>query len=333
MAAFELSLPAPLVSRFRALISHATHIVVTVHRYPDEDALGAALACKLSLGQQKPAICYCPAPLPPLFSAYRHLCSTQKPLLNRKTLVICCDTVPSRTHLAKEIKTSNCSTVVIDHHPAAHDKRRLNLTFASASSASEIMTRLLISLQHELTPYQATLLLSGILVDCGFFQYPNTSALTLRVAAFLVARGAHPASIFRLIKKGKRLADYKIRGLALRRLRINSENAALSVITQKDLRQYKANFQALNGLANYLGTIPHTRYALLLAEFLPGRIKGSLRAFSAQEKLLLLAKSFGGGGHQQAAGFRVRGSIIKRGKYWQLASPPASRLANRTSSG
>ena len=82
--------------------------------------------------------------------------------------------------------------IKIDHHPAVENYANENYVLDSCAAASEFVGRILFSKVFKnkvVTKNAAKYLYSGIVGDCGRFQYPSTSKDTFDVAAKLVNTG------------------------------------------------------------------------------------------------------------------------------------------------
>lgn len=82
--------------------------------------------------------------------------------------------------------------IKIDHHPAVENYANENYVIESCAAASEFVGRILFSKvfkKQVVTKNAAKYLYSGIVGDCGRFQYPSTSKDTFDVAAKLVNTG------------------------------------------------------------------------------------------------------------------------------------------------
>jgi phosphoesterase RecJ-like protein len=68
-----------------------------------------------------------------------------------------------------------------------------------------------------------------------------------------------------------------------------------------------------------LNTLPQAKFALLLTEYEPGKIKGSLRSEPHKGvDVSRIAQQLGGGGHTLAAGFEVAGHLKKVDGKWRI---------------
>jgi nanoRNase/pAp phosphatase (c-di-AMP/oligoRNAs hydrolase) len=68
-----------------------------------------------------------------------------------------------------------------------------------------------------------------------------------------------------------------------------------------------------------MNTLPDTKFAMLLCEYQPGKIKGSLRSEPHKGvDVSAVAKRLGGGGHKLAAGFEVEGCLVEKNNMWRV---------------
>src|SRR5439155_706150 len=98
----------------------------------------------------------------------------------------------------------------IDHH---HDNTRFgqtNLIVPNASSTGEVLRDVFAELGVELTPEIAEALYIALVTDTGRFQYSNTTAKALRLAAELVEAGADVHAIFRRVYETVQFAKLKL---------------------------------------------------------------------------------------------------------------------------
>src|SRR5205814_2179771 len=108
----------------------------------------------------------------------------------------------------------------IDHH---HDNTRfgqINLIVPNASSTGEVLRDVFAELGVDMTPEIAEALYIALVTDTGRFQYSNTTAKALRLAAELVDAGADVHRIFRGVYETVQFAKLKLLARALERATI-----------------------------------------------------------------------------------------------------------------
>ena len=91
-----------------------------------------------------------------------------------------------------------------------------------------------------------------------------------------------------------------------------------SVLTEDDLKEIGATDEDLDGFVELLNNMPQARFALLLRQD-GDTVKGSLRSEPSKKvDVSKIAKSFGGGGHKLASGFKIDGKLVREGDNWAI---------------
>jgi bifunctional oligoribonuclease and PAP phosphatase NrnA len=300
-----------------ALREHDRFLVVT-HENPDGDALGSLLATTLALRQLgKDVIMYLagegPLPREYAFMSLDGLARELPADMEERTLVaVDCakadrmgpDTTPiDRARLV----------IDIDHH---HDNSRfgdLNLIVADASSTGEVLRDVFAALGVELTPEIAEPLYIALVTDTGRFQYSSTTPKSYRLAAELIEAGADFHAVFREVYESLELAKLKLLARALERARVlEGGRIIVSYLLRPDFAEVGAAEPYSEGIIDFLRAVEGSELAVLIRE--PPRDTGptrrvSLRASIDELDVSAIARTFGGGGHRQAAGFSSEASI------------------------
>ncbi|OQA52424.1 MAG: Bifunctional oligoribonuclease and PAP phosphatase NrnA [candidate division WS2 bacterium ADurb.Bin280] len=201
----------------------------------------------------------------------------------------------------------------IDHHPSNEKFGKINLVELVATSTSEILVSLFESLSKDnqiIDADVATCLLTGLIYDTSSFQNVNTTPKSLTIAAQLVAAGARQQEIVKNLYKTKSMETLKLWGLVLTKVSEDKENKFLySSVSREDLEKTGADESALSGVIDeLLKSATEVDFALLLSER-QGYVHGSLRSIAKGVNVARIAESFGGGGHEVAAAFRVNGTL------------------------
>lgn len=315
---------AEVTARLRA----ARHVLIGTHEHPDGDAVGGSLALLHALRLQgKSVTAYIPDPAPEFLQflpGFEEL-TTTPPRVSDFDLVVLLDyTQLYRTHLEEAVK-AHPNTMCIDHHYDNKGEARLNLIVPEAAATAHILTELFKTTGVPFTRDIATCLLTGIFTDTGSFMHDSTTPEILELAAELMSKGARLAHIAHETYQKKDLPSLRIWGRALSRVLVNQKTgAAVSLITKEDLEECRATLDDLSGVVNLLNTLPNTTFALLLTEYEPGKVKGSLRSEPHKDvDVSKIAQRLGGGGHKLASGFEVDGHIMRRDGMWRIL-PAAS---------
>lgn len=201
----------------------------------------------------------------------------------------------------------------IDHHPSNEKFGKINLVELVATSTSEILVSLFESLSKDnqiIDDDAATCLLTGLIYDTSSFQNVNTTPKSLTIAAQLVAAGGRQQEIVKNLYKTKSMETLKLWGLVLTKVNEDREHRYLySSVSREELDKTGADESALSGVIDeLLKSATEVDFALLLSER-QGYVHGSLRSIAKGVNVARIAESFGGGGHEVAAAFRVNGSL------------------------
>jgi phosphoesterase RecJ-like protein len=330
MSNLLLSSHATTVQQAWHALQGTRRVLIGTHEHPDGDAVGSSLALWHVLRQQgKEVVVYVPD-APSLAYAFLpgiETLTTTKPEAAQFDAIVLLDyTQLYRTHLEAEY-LRHPLTICIDHHYDNPGQGQFALVVAQAAATAHILAELFKMVGVPLTRDVATCLLTGIFTDTGSFVHDSTTPDILNIAAELMSRGARLSHIAHETYQKKDLPSLRIWGRALSRILINAKTgAAVSLITAQDLKECEATLDDLSGVVNMLNTLPQTKFALLLCEYQPGKIKGSLRSEPHKGvDVSQIAKRLGGGGHKLASGFEVDGHIVEKNGEWRIESAQSHR--------
>jgi phosphoesterase RecJ-like protein len=300
-----------------ALREHDRFLVVT-HENPDGDALGSLLATTLALralGKDAEMYLAGTAPVPREYALMQldDLKRELPPDFEERTLVAVDCAKAERMGPDPTLVRRAAFVVDIDHH---HDNTRfgnVNLIVPDASSTGEVLRDVFRELGLEITPQIAEPLYIALVTDTGRFQYSNTTPKALRLAAELVEAGADVHAVFRQVYESVEFARLKLRARAFERARVlEGGRIVITHILRSDFTDVGAAEAYSEGIIDDLRAVEGSELAALIREppsVDPPRRRVSLRASIDELDVSAIARSFGGGGHRQAAGFSSDASI------------------------
>ena len=280
------------------------------HVHPDADVLGTLLALGLALEARGWSVRYGgPHPPPavlgflPGIERYARLPRVDEPF---DVIVLTDCPNPDRTEgLLEQARRGGGAVLNIDHHP---DNRRygdVNWIEPSAAATGEMVYHHGVALGARITPDVATNLFTAIHTDTGSFRYSNTTEETFRIAAALVAAGARPALVSGHLYERRTGDALRWLGEALRRIEVSADGRVAWLALPSGI--VPESFVEAEELVNYPRSIESVRVACFLRQ-LGDHVKVSLRA-KGDVNVNRIAARFGGGGHPNAAGFTVPGSL------------------------
>jgi bifunctional oligoribonuclease and PAP phosphatase NrnA len=308
---------ADLVAVAEALRSN-DRFIVTTHENPDGDALGSLLATTFALrelGKDADMYLFGEVPIPNEYEFMDFAGIVRGPNPDSSDRVVVALDCANERRLGPESALLEKAQLVvdIDHH---HDNTRfgkVNLIVGHASSTGEILADVFRELGVSLTPEIAEALYIAVVTDTGRFQYANTTAKALRLAAELVEAGADVHRVFQGVYENVAFAKLKLVARALENAEVfEGGRVVVSHLEREDFEHAGAEEPYSEGIIDYLRAVEGTELAALIRE--PPTANGpthriSLRTTEADLDVSAIARKSGGGGHRQAAGFSSEASI------------------------
>jgi bifunctional oligoribonuclease and PAP phosphatase NrnA len=289
----------------------ADKFLLTTHENPDGDALGSLLGMHGVLTQLgKDALMYLSPDEFPLPHEYRDMENRDivgappADMDERVAVFLDCGNIDRMP--VDFLQREGIHILNIDHH---HDNTRFgtaNLVDPHASCTAEIVWRLVKELGAELTTEIARALYVGLITDTGRFMYENTSAEAHTMAAELIEAGVQPHVLYSRIYESLPLERITLLSRALSTIRRFDEGTVTMLhLTAEDFEQTGAVENDSEGIIDHARAVEGTAVAVLVRELTGDRVgkrKVSLRATDGRVDVSEIARSFGGGGHRQAAG-------------------------------
>lgn len=305
------------INQFRELVRAGSSVVLTTHLNPDGDGLGSQLALAAFLQQRGVAthiINHDAVPLPYRFLdpagslISRYDPSVHDPILRSATCILIVDTNHASRlgQLETAVNTSPARTVIIDHHPDPGTSASLALVDIDASSTGQIVYRLLDALEGlPVSAHVANALYTAIMTDTGSFRFPKTDSAVHRMVADLIDMGADPVSTYQHVYEEGPANRLQLLGEALSGLRMAHEGRVCYLtVTREMFARTQTSEIDTDAFVPITLTIGGVQIGLMITE-LEDCIKINFRSkgdIPANE----LAQLFGGNGHRNAAGARVR---------------------------
>ena len=292
----------------------AESVAVCSHINPDGDTIGAALAMRLMLqGMGKRVQVFCDSKLPDNLSFLPGAEEIRLPdgCEERFDLFLSVD-VSDRERLGRCARLmSQCAhTAQIDHHGSNPMVMECNSLDGNASATCVLILEQAKAMGIRLNREMAICLYAGISTDTGNFSFECTDAETFRDAAELREAGLPLAGMSYRLFREKSRPHLRLLGRAIASLRFRGKQEEIAVMTlnRQDFADCGALSEHADTIVNYGLETVGTRMAVLGRESEDGRIKFSLRAV-APLCVDDVAVRLGGGGHAQAAGISMAGTL------------------------
>jgi len=317
-----MKIPRELVS----VLKKEKVFLLAAHLSPDGDAIGSALALADALESIGKEVHVYNKDLVPEFyrfmPGYKRFRSGLKKSLSQKPVLVLLDcNSPERAGLEQY---SFRKSLVIDHHETETDFGDIRWVVPSAAATGLMVFYLVKAMGVRVTRDMAINLYTAIAVDTGTFRYSNTSPEVLRASAELVEAGANPAAISECLYERWEENRFDLLVMTLKNLEIKSDVAIMHV-TKNMLEKTGTKPEDTENFSNLPRMIKSVKVAALFRDIGNGFWKVSLRS-KGDVNVAKIAELYGGGGHKNAAGFKIKGSLKSAKEKLLLATKKTGRV-------
>jgi len=314
--------PAENLPRVIDALASARRVLCTMHRHPDGDALGSALALAAALRELgREVVVYNPDELPYNFRFLPGADRVVRTLSPDETFdaTVATDS-GSAARLGPEVPPPERRGVFInlDHHITTEPFGDLNYVDPAAAAVGVLVHKIIRGLGHAVSRDAAMCIYASILADTGCFRYASTDPEALRIAAELLEAGVDPWEMTVRVYEQQPLARMKLLADVLGTLEVapGGKLATLTITNAMKARCGPGADNLTDGFINHARSIDGVEVAASFtepSEPAPGAEDGapewrvSFRSRGTVD-VSLIAQKFGGGGHRNAAGCTIRGS-------------------------
>ncbi len=294
-----------------AALKGCTTVLLSTHKNPDGDALGSQLGLMLALGKMgKTVVAHNLDPVPEIyrFLPQNELIRIGKPVQGRYDAFVVVDADPPRTGLFDETYPAEV-LINIDHHITNPLEWPLTWLDTAASATGEMIFRLIRELGVPVDRDIALCLYTAIFTDTGSFRYSNTTPESMKIAATLLEAGADPWQVTENVYESFSYPRLKLLGTVLANMERSADGrAAWVVVTDELYRRTNTTAEDTDNFVNFVRSAKGVEVAILLRQTGSAQYKISMRS-KGRVDLSGLAQSFGGGGHKNAAGGILDGTL------------------------
>jgi phosphoesterase RecJ-like protein len=302
---------------FIQFIKAGSKFLVAGHKEPDGDCVGSQLALSSVLRRLGKEAVPCSAgpftrtevmPYAGRFTA----APGEGERENARVIVVDCST-PDRTgDLAPALE--GLPLGVIDHHatgdhPVSSAETPVFLD-PGAPAVSFLILLLIEALGLSPTREEAELLFFGLCTDTGFFRHVDAGGSdTFAAASRLIKAGANPKAAFHAMYGGKNLGSRILMGIILTRVESFFDGRLLlSFETYEETRRFGLEGRDSDSLYQLLQSVAGVEAIVIIRQEKPDNCTVGFRSRDAVD-VAAIAAGFGGGGHKNAAGLSVNGTI------------------------
>jgi phosphoesterase RecJ-like protein len=309
------------IEQLRHLFDIKNSYVLTTHINPDADALGseAALARYLSdRGKHVHIFNQSETPdnlrfLSETFPITHYHSAQHAQLIINAECFIVLDTnsVQRFKALHQAFEHSKAYKIIIDHHLDHESFADLNIIDTHVPATCELLYLILHSIDDKaITKPIAEALYAGIMTDTGSFRFPHTDPETHIITADLLKRGVSPYEIYERIYESGPVNKLHLLGKALTAIDVHyNGKVAVMTLPRSIFADTNTVESDVDNLTHYVLSIGGVLIGIVVLELEHG-VKVSFRS-KGDIPVNELAKQFGGGGHKNAAGARIKETTLQ----------------------
>ena len=285
-------------------------IVITSHMRPDGDSIGSSLALAWALRE---------------IGTDARVVHRDRPPVQLEDFpgiadIEIADTVPAGTEAAVVLECGDLArtglsgleglpVINIDHHPGNTGYGETQWFDGAYAACGEMVYEIIAELGVPLTSDMATQLFVAIVTDTGSFRYPGVSPRTFSISARLLDAGADPVRVARTLFDSHTLGRLRLQAAVLQTHEVEA-GGRLAVLTLSDeaLAASGGAPDETDGLINLPLGVKTIQAAVFFKEAENGHWRVSLRS-KGDIDVGQVARGFGGGGHRNASGCTLEGSL------------------------
>ena len=315
------------VAQLSHLISDAGNIIITCHKSPDGDAIGASLGWAdylRSLGKEPTVII--PDQYPDFLSwmpntekivrydKHREKCDM---LFKIADLVFCLDyNTPSRVdEMEQALVSSPAPKVLIDHHLGPDVPAVLSISHPDLCSTCELIFRIVWQLDgfKQLTKQFAVPIYCGMMTDTGGFLYNSTRSEIYFIIGELLTKRIDKDKIYRNVYHNYSEDRIRLMGYVMyeKLVYLPEFHAAYYTLTREEQKRFHFIKGDAEGLVNIPQQIKGLKLSISLREDTEKEnlVWVSLRSVDQFPCNDMATRFFNGGGHLNASGGRLYCSL------------------------
>ena len=315
------------VAQLSHLISDATNIIITCHKSPDGDAIGSSLGWAeylRSLGKEPTVIV--PDQYPDFLSwmpntekivrydKHREKCDM---LFKIADLIFCLDynTTSRVDEMEPALINSPAPKVLIDHHLGPDVPALLSISYPELSSTCELVFRIVWQMDgfQKLTKQFAIPIYCGMMTDTGGFLFNSTRCEIYFIIGELLTKHIDKDKIYRNVYHNYSEDRIRLMGYVMyeKLVYLPLSHAAYYTLTREEQKRFHFIKGDAEGLVNIPQQIKGLKLSISLREDTDKKdlVWVSLRSVDDFPCNKMAEEFFNGGGHLNASGGRINGTI------------------------
>ncbi len=286
--------------------------LVTSHEGPDGDAVGSALGLASFLRKIGKDVCvHLRDPVPELYAFLPGSDTVQAHIPDRDFDVAFVLDIGEFRRAGEELCSFKCigTFVNLDHHLSCEPFGVHNLIDPAAAATGVLVHRVASAFGYRFDGETALCLYVAIITDTGSFRYSNANREAFAIAGEMIECGVNAWDVAEQLYENQPRRRLELLARCLPTLEVIKEGQAASVTVTLDMYAHSGGDAELtDGFVNYPRSIRGVEVAIFFRQLDERRYKVGFRS-KGKVNVAAFAAGLGGGGHHNAAGCTVDGTL------------------------
>lgn len=282
---------------------------IATHINPEGDAIGSSIALSMALESLgKKTVLYDKDPIPEFYhflAGHERFTNSISSLVTGHWSLILLDCNNLERAGIEDMRFKY--SAVIDHHEGDVDFGDIRWVNPESPATGLMVFYIIKELGIKITKEIAVNLYSALAIDTGIFRYSNTTAEALRVSAELIEAGVDPAYVSNSLYETWSEERFALLIMVLNTLEIK-DDIAITIVTKEMYKKTGATHEDTEDFSNFPRMIKDIKVSALFRELDDNYWKVSLRS-KGEVNVARIAALFDGGGHKNAAGYRIKADL------------------------
>lgn len=286
------------------LISKYNNIVIARHIGPDPDAIASQISLRDSIKLTFPnKNVYAVGKTVSKFKNYGQLDKIDTTTLENPLLIVV--DVPNISRIDGTDYNLYKEVIKIDHHPYEDKMGKIEIVDTTASSASELVAKLIFKTKLKMDKTIASNLFLGIVADSDRFLLATTSSETLNIASKLLNN--YNLELKKLYTElyERPINEFKFQAFLALNMTITENGFAYIKITNEMIKEYNVDSAAASNMVNNFNYIKEV-HAWAFSSYDERQEIYKINIRSRGPVINEIASKYNGGGHQYASGARIK---------------------------
>ncbi len=295
------------ISSVASRLLEVDKVLIICHKNPDGDTLGSGAALHWALKSLgKAAAVFC---ADPIHERYNYMEMEVFHGQFKPQYIVAVDIAGQQLFGEGAAEYVERVNLCIDHHGSNSGFSEYLFLDDTAAATCEMMHDLILEMGVPIDARMADCLYTGVSTDTGCFRFTNTTERSHIITAKLIGYGADIGVLNELLFQNKTKQRLAMEQLALSTLEYHfNDTCALICVTREQVESIGIDNGDLEGITSIPRSIEGVLVGITMRQQPSGSFKISVRTKVGIDAVRIAA-SLGGGGHQQAAGCEVLGSM------------------------